>query len=59
MTYIIYGISYVTRIVQFTAVIVMITNVSFPDFRGKVNGIGQVFASTGRFIVRVRMQGDE
>ena len=27
-------------------------NVSYPDFRGKVNGIGQVFASLGRFIVR-------
>lgn len=29
----------------------MITNVSYPDFRGKVNGIGQVFASMGRFFV--------
>lgn len=29
----------------------MISNVSYPDFRGKVNGIGQVCASTGRFIV--------
>ena len=54
MTYVIYGISYVTRILQFTAVIVMITNVSYPDFRGKVNGIGQVFASAGRFIVAKR-----
>ena len=32
----------------------MISNVAYPDFRGKVNGIGQVFASTGRFIVVLR-----
>ena len=50
--YSIYAVSYVARILQFTAVIVIISNVSYPDFRGKVNGIGQVFASLGRFIVR-------
>ena len=54
MTYVIYALSYVARILQFTASIVMISNVAYPDFRGKVNGIGQVFASTGRFIVVVR-----
>ncbi|OAO17306.1 zinc induced facilitator-like 2 protein [Blastocystis sp. ATCC 50177/Nand II] len=50
VTYVIYALSYVARILQFTASIVMISNVAYPDFRGKVNGIGQVFASTGRFI---------
>ena len=50
--YSIYAVSYVARILQFTAIIVIISNVSYPDFRGKVNGIGQVFASLGRFIVR-------
>lgn len=49
--FVIYALSYVARICQFTAVIVMISNGSFPDFRGMVNGIGQVFASLGRFIV--------
>ena len=49
--FVIYSISNVARILQFTAIIVMISNVSYPDFRGKVNGIGQVCASTGRFIV--------
>ncbi|KAK8798091.1 hypothetical protein WA171_005616 [Blastocystis sp. BT1] len=48
--YSIYAVSYVARILQFTAIIVIISNVSYPDFRGKVNGIGQVFASLGRFI---------
>mgnify|MGYP001708929149 CR=1 len=54
VTYVIYALSYVARILQFTASIVMISNVAYPDFRGKVNGIGQVFASTGRFIVVLR-----
>ena len=49
--FVIYALSYVARICQFTAVIVMISNGSFPDFRGMVNGIGQVMASLGRFIV--------
>ena len=56
--YSIYAMSYVARILQFTAVIVMITNVSYPDFRGKVNGIGQVFASLGRFIVSADLSGE-
>ena len=56
--YSIYAMSYVARILQFTAVIVMITNVSYPDFRGKVNGIGQVFASLGRFIVSTDLSGE-
>lgn len=50
VTYVIYALSYVARIIQFTGSIVMISNVAYTDFRGKVNGIGQVFASTGRFI---------
>ena len=51
VTYVIYALSYVARILQFTGSIVMISNVAYTDFRGKDNGIGQVFASTGRFIV--------
>ena len=39
-----------SRLVNFTAVMVLINNSTYSDFRGKVNGLGQVLAAIGRFI---------
>ncbi|KAK8803490.1 hypothetical protein WA158_001184 [Blastocystis sp. Blastoise] len=34
----------------YTSIIVLVSNSTFADFRSKVNGIGQVYCSIGRFI---------
>ena len=38
------------RLINFTASMVLINNSTYADFRGKVNGLGQVLAAIGRFI---------
>lgn len=39
-----------SRIFSFTTVNVLINNSTYSDYRGKVNGLGQVFAAFARFI---------
>lgn len=39
-----------SRLINFTTSNVLINNSAFSDFRGKVNGLGQVLAAVGRFI---------
>ena len=39
-----------SRIFSFTTVNVLINNSTYADYRGKVNGLGQVFAAFARFI---------
>lgn len=39
-----------SRIFSFTSINVLISNSTYADFRGKVNGLGQVFAAVARFI---------
>ena len=38
------------RLINFTASMVLIHNSTYSDFRGKVNGLGQVLAAIGRFL---------
>ena len=38
------------RLINFTASMVLINNSTYSDFRGKVNGLGQVLAAIGRFL---------
>lgn len=38
-----------SRLINFTTSNVLINNSAFADFRGKVNGLGQVLAAIGRF----------
>ena len=40
----------VLYLLSFTTSNVLINNGAFSDFRGKVNGLGQVLAAVGRFI---------
>lgn len=39
-----------SRLINFTTSNVLINNSAFSDFRGKVNGLGQVLAAVGRFV---------
>ena len=39
-----------SRIFNFTTINVLINNSTYADYRGKVNGLGQVFAALARFI---------
>lgn len=39
-----------SRIFSFTTINVLINNSTYADFRGKVNGLGQVFAAIARFV---------